>query len=94
MGPLLDLIDLVLRLYMWLVIASAIMSWLVTFKVINTGNRAIYVVGNFLYQITEPALKPIRRVVRRILPNLGGVDISPLILIIGIWLARRIVAGL
>ncbi len=94
MGPLLDLIDLVLRLYMWLVIVSAIMSWLVTFKVINTGNRAIYVVGNFLYQITEPALKPIRRGVRRILPNLGGVDISPLVLIIGIWFLRRIIAGL
>ena len=94
MGPLVDLIDLVLRLYMWLVIASAIMSWLVSFKVINTGNRAIYVVGNFLYQITEPALKPIRRVVQRILPSLSGVDISPLILIIGIWFVRRILAGL
>ena len=94
MGPLLDLIDLVLRLYLWLVIASAIMSWLVSFKVINTGNRAIYVVGNFLYQITEPALKPIRRVVHRILPNLSGVDISPLILIVGIWFIRRILAGL
>ena len=94
MGPLLDLIDLVLRLYMWLLIASAIMSWLVSFKVINTGNRAIYVVGNFLYQITEPALKPIRRVVQRILPSLSGVDISPLILIIGIWFIRRILAGL
>ena len=94
MGPLLDLIDLVLRLYMWLVIASAIMSWLVSFKVINTGNRAIYVVGNFLYQITEPALKPIRRVVQRILPSLSGVDISPVILIIGIWFVRRILAGL
>ena len=94
MEPLLDLIDLVLRLYMWLLIASAIMSWLVSFKVINTGNRAIYVVGNFLYQITEPALKPIRRVVQRILPSLSGVDISPLILIIGIWFIRRILAGL
>ena len=94
MGPLLDLVDLVLRLYMWLLIASAIMSWLVTFQVINTSNRAIYTVGNFLYQITEPALKPIRRVVRRVLPNLRGVDISPLILIIGIWFLRRIIAGL
>jgi YggT family protein len=94
MGPLLDLVDLVLRLYMWLLIASAIMSWLVTFQVINTSNRAISTVGNFLYQITEPALKPIRRVVRRVLPNLRGVDISPLILIIGIWFLRRIIAGL
>ncbi len=94
MGPLLDLIDLVLRLYLWLVIASAIMSWLVTFKVINTGNRGIYVVGNFLYQITEPALKPIRRMIGRVLPNLGGVDLSPIILIIGIWFARRIISGL
>ena len=94
MGPLLDLADLILRLYLWLVIASAIMSWLVTFKVINTGNRAINTIGNFLYQITEPALKPIRRAISRVLPNLGGVDISPLILIVGIWFARRIIAGL
>jgi len=94
MGPLLDLVDLLLRLYMWLLIASAIMSWLVTFQVINTSNRAIHTVGNFLYQITEPALKPIRRVVRRVLPNLRGVDISPLILIIGIWFLRRIIAVL
>ena len=94
MGPLLYLIDTVLDIYMWLVIASAVMSWLVSFKVINTGNRAIYVIGNFLYQITEPALKPIRRVVHRVLPNLGGVDISPIILIIGIVFVRRIIAGL
>ncbi len=94
MGPLLYLIDTVLDIYMWLLIASAVMSWLVSFKVINTGNRAIYVIGNFLYQITEPALKPIRRVVHRVLPNLGGVDISPIILIIGIVFVRRIIAGL
>ena len=94
MGPLLDLADLILSLYLWLVIASVIMSWLVTFKVINTGNRAIYVVGNFLYQITEPALRPIRRLVGRVLPNLGGFDISPIILIIAIWFARRIISGL
>ena len=89
MGPLLALIDTVLMIYMWLVIASAVMSWLVSFKVINTGNRVVYGVGNFLYQITEPALKPIRRVLRRFLPNLGGVDLSPLILILGIVLVRN-----
>ena len=94
MGAIQYLIDEVLWIYMLLVIASAIMSLLVTFKVINTGNRAIYVIGNFLHQITEPALKPIRRGVRRILPNLGGVDISPAILIIGIVFVRRIIAGL
>ena len=60
-------------LYIWLLIAQAILSWLLAFGVVNRYNRAVAVIGDFLYRITEPALRPIRS----ILPNFGGIDISP-----------------
>jgi YggT family protein len=78
MQSLVLLIDTVLSLYIWLLIASAVLSWLVVFNVVNTRNQAVMAIGNFLYRITEPALRPIRRV----LPNFGGIDISPVILIL------------
>ena len=86
MQSLLYLIDSILSLYMWALILSAVLSWLVTFNVINTSNRFVYMVGDFLYRITEPALRPIRRVI----PNLGGIDISPIILILLISLIRNL----
>lgn len=78
MYSLLTLLDTVIHIYIWCLIISAVMSWLVAFNVINTRNRFVYSVGDFLYRITEPALRPIRN----ILPNLGGIDISPVILIL------------
>ena len=69
------LIDKVIDIYTWIVIASAIMSWLVAFGVINVRNQFVRPAVDFLYRITEPVLRPIRRV----LPNLGGIDISPVI---------------
>jgi YggT family protein len=81
---LLELAELVLGLYMWLLIASAVLSWLIAFNIVNTGNRFVHAVGDFLYRITEPALRPIRRVV----PPMGGLDLSPLILILIIWFLR------
>lgn len=78
MFALIWLIDTLIGLYIWLLIASAILSWLVAFNVVNTRNRFVYIVGDFLYRVTEPALRPIRRV----LPNLGGLDISPVLLIL------------
>ncbi len=86
MNALYLLIDQVIGIYIWLVIASAVLSWLVTFKVINTQNRVIYLVGDFLYRITEPALAPIRRVI----PNLGGIDISPVVLILALIFIRNL----
>ena len=74
MQSLFMLIDTILGLYVWVLIASAILSWLVAFNVVNTRNRAVYVIGDFLYRVTEPLLAPIRR----ILPNLGGLDLSPI----------------
>ena len=75
---LFNLLDIVVNLYMWCFIISAILSWLIAFNVINTTNRLIYTVGDFLYRITEPALRPIRN----LLPNFGNIDFSPLVLIL------------
>src|SRR5262249_61135590 len=72
MRALFLVIDIVLQLYIWLLIAAAILSWLVAFNVVNTRNQAVAVIGDFLYRVTEPALRPIRNVV----PDLGGIDIS------------------
>ena len=73
-----NLLDIIVNLYMWCFIISAVMSWLIAFNVINTGNRLIYMVGDTLYRLTEPMLRPIRN----LLPNFGGIDFSPLIAIL------------
>ncbi|HEX2083241.1 MAG TPA: YggT family protein [Xanthomonadaceae bacterium] len=78
MFALFNLIATVITIYIYVLVASAILSWLVAFNVVNTSNRFIYLVGDFLYRVTEPALRPIRRFV----PLLGGVDISPVVLIL------------
>ncbi len=85
MLPLIDLINIVLSMYKWAIIISAIMSWLIAFNVINSHNRLIYTVGDFLYRITEPALRPIRRFV----PLVGGVDVSPIVLLLLIWFIQE-----
>ena len=87
MRALLDVILLALQLYMWLVIAAAILSWLVAFNVVNTRNQVVAMVSEFLYRITEPALRPIRQ----FLPNLGGIDISPVILFLIIIFIERVI---
>ena len=87
MNALAELIDYAFTIYIWLLIASAVLSWLVSFKVINTQNRLVYTIMNFLYRVTEPALRPIRRII----PNLGGIDISPIILILGLYFVRRLI---
>jgi YggT family protein len=76
--PLYRVLSIAIELYIWALVASAVLSWLVAFNVINTRNGFVYTVMNALYRLTEPALRPIRR----ILPNLGGLDISPIILIL------------
>jgi YggT family protein len=87
MYSLLWLIDTVINLYIWVLIISAVMSWLIAFNVINTRNRAVYMLTDFLYRVTEPALRPIRRFI----PSLGGVDISPVILILLLAFLRRLI---
>ena len=80
------LIDKVIDIYTWIVIASAIMSWLVAFGVVNVSNKFIRMVVDVLYRLTEPALRPIRSV----MPHLGGVDISPVILLLGLFFIRSL----
>ena len=87
MVPLIGFLVLVIDLYIWVVIASAILSWLIAFNVVNTQNRFVYSVADMLYRVTEPALRPIRS----ILPNLGGIDISPVILILFLLFIRDVV---
>ncbi|MBI5263896.1 MAG: YggT family protein [Bradyrhizobium sp.] len=87
MRAVLDIIIIVLDLYVWLLIASAILSWLIAFNVVNTRNQFVSAVAEFLYRITEPALAPIRN----LLPNLGGIDISPIILILIILFVERVI---
>jgi YggT family protein len=86
MNSLLLLIDTILSIYIWLVIGMVISSWLVAYNVINTRNRFVYMVVDFLYRITEPALKPIRKHI----PKLGGFDLSPVVLLIALWFLRNL----
>jgi len=87
MRAILDIVLLVLQLYIWLLIASAVLSWLVAFNVVNTRNQVVATIGEFLYRITEPALRPIRNM----MPNLGGIDLSPVILILLILLLQNVI---
>jgi YggT family protein len=86
MQSILILIDTILNLYVWCIIISAILSWLVAFNVVNTSNRFVYMVGDFLYRITEPVLRPFRKFI----PNLGGIDVSPIIVILLIFFIRNL----
>jgi YggT family protein len=87
MRALFEVIDIALSLYIWIVIAMAIFSWLIAFNVVNTRNQAVAMIGDFLYRITDPALRPIRN----ILPNLGGIDISPVILFLIIIFVQKVI---
>ena len=87
MRAVLDIVLYALELYSWAVIASAVVSWLVAFNVINMRNDVVRSIAMGLYQITEPAMRPIRR----LLPNLGTMDISPIILLLLIMLAERVI---
>jgi YggT family protein len=87
MRALLDVVLIVLQLYVWLLIASAVLSWLIAFNVVNMRNQFVSAVAEFLYRITEPLLRPIRS----FLPNLGGIDLSPIVLILIIFLIERII---
>jgi YggT family protein len=83
--PVIDVIIALIHIYWWIVIISAVMSWLIAFNVINTYSRPVAMIGDFLYRATEPALRPIRQ----FLPNLGGLDISPIILLLILWFIER-----
>jgi YggT family protein len=88
MYAFLRLVHTVISLYIWLLIAQAILSWLVAFGIVNRHNRVVATIGDFLWRITEPLLRPIRRV----LPDLGGIDISPVVLILLLWFVDGLIS--
>ena len=83
----LSFISYLLTLYVYVLIASAVLSWLIAFNVVNSRNPIVNSVGEFLYRVTEPLLRPIRN----LLPNLGGIDVSPVILILIILFIQSVV---
>ena len=90
LGPLIKVVLLALDIYIFLIIASAIMSWLVAFNVINTQNQFVRMIWEFLWRITDPALRPIRRFI----PAFGGVGISPIILCLIIYFIQMLLIDL
>jgi YggT family protein len=87
MKSLLILFDNVVGLYIWILIINAIISWLVAFNVLNTSNRFVYSILDVSYKLTDPPLNYIRR----FLPNLGSIDISPIVLILGLMFLRNLI---
>ena len=87
MYSLLNLISTIIQLYIYVLIAAAVLSWLIAFNVVNTRNQFVSAVADTLWRLTEPVLAPIRR----ILPNLGGLDLSPVVLILLLIFARNLI---
>jgi YggT family protein len=83
----LGFISTLLTLYVYILIAAAVLSWLIAFNVVNTRNQGVSMIGDFLYRVTEPVLRPIRRV----MPDLGGIDISPVIVILVIFFIQSVI---
>lgn len=87
MRSILDIVLVILDLYWWIIIASAVFSWLYAFNVVNMSNQFVGAIGNFLVQMTEPLLRPIRN----IMPNLGTIDLSPIVLLLAIIFAKSVI---
>ena len=84
---LVELIDALFQLYFWIVVVRVVMSWLIGFNIINPYNKAVRVVQSFVYRATEPLMAP----VRRFLPDLGGLDISPIVVLLGLEFVRILI---
>lgn len=87
MRAVLEIVMLVLDFYSWLIIASAVLSWLTAFNVINMRNRFVYMIYDSCYRLTEPLMRPIRR----ILPYMGGLDLSPIIILLAITFLQKVI---
>ena len=83
--PFFSLIDVVLQFYTFIVFAMVIMSWLISFNVINRHNQVVDMIWRMVVSLTEPVLGPIRRM----LPSMGGLDVSPLVLLFGVFFLRE-----
>jgi YggT family protein len=86
---ILEFISFILTLYIYVLIAWAVLSWLVAFNVVNTRHPVVHMIADFLYRVTEPALRPIRRW----MPNFGGIDISPILLWLIILFVQWVIIG-
>jgi len=86
MYAILTLVSQIIEIYIWTIIASAVLSWLLAFGVINPSNRFVYMIGDGLHRLTDPAYRRIRRFV----PSMGGLDLAPLILILGLMFLRNL----
>jgi YggT family protein len=86
MQSLVSLLSTVIDIYVWLLIASAILSWLVAFNIVNTSNQFVSTIGQFLHRITEPVLRPLRQVI----PAIGGLDVTPIVLILLLYFIRNL----
>ena len=86
MKSILILFDNIISLYIWILIINAIISWLVAFNILNTSNRFVYSVLDVSYKLTSPPLN----FIRRYLPNLGSIDISPVVLILGLNVLKKL----
>ncbi|MCY7340095.1 MAG: YggT family protein [Sphingomonas bacterium] len=87
---LFGIVDMILQLLVWIIIAQAVLSWLVAFNVINTSSNFVRTVLNGLDRLTAPLYRPIRK----LMPDFGGIDFSPIVLIIAIQVVRKLVEGL
>ena len=85
--PLLIIVLWLIKAYIWVIIIGVILSWLIAFNVVNTYNKFVFLVQDITSRLTEPALRPIRR----LLPNLGGIDISPIFLILALWFLEMVI---
>ena len=87
MKSILILIDSVVTIYIWVLIINALLSWLIAFNVLNTSNRLVYSLLDISYKMTDPLLRPIRN----FLPNLGSIDVSPVVLILLLMFVRNLI---
>ncbi len=87
MKSVLILLDSVVTIYIWILIINALLSWLIAFNVLNTSNRLVYSLLDISYKITDPLLRPIRN----FLPNLGNIDVSPVVLILLLMFLRNLI---
>ena len=87
MKSVLILLDSVITIYIWILIINALLSWLIAFNVLNTSNRLVYSLLDISYKMTDPLLKPIKN----FLPNLGNIDISPIVLILLLMFLRNLI---
>lgn len=90
MPAVVNLLDTIIGLYTFVVVISVVLTWLVQFNVVNTSNQLVHMIGDFLYRVTEPILKRIRSVI----PSVGGMDLSPLILLLALFFIRNLLPSI